>query len=453
MISTMTGSRIRGSVAPPPSSLDIGSRGSDEPDEGREEGPDPRHERKRPARPALPFPVAIAALVLTYWCVDIVWPALPEARRDLDLSRTGYGLISAAFFGGRLLANLPAAFLVDRRGARPTAALGGLLLLVGSVLAGIAAGQASLLPARALQGFGIAFLVSAGLLSVLRARSSGGAAMTVFNLAAGVGGGFGLVSGGVLTSQLSWRGVFWLAAILGGLLTTGAVLSRPSAPRPGLDDEAGSRPDGSAESAAEDAGLASSGLREERVSRGAFVGPLLANLLVFINYSVFIVAMPLYAADHFDASPGQISALLLASSSVHLAGAVPGGRAIRRWGGRRALGTGYATAAAGMLLVLAAPGLWWLVLPLALYSVGEVTANSAAGDLVVRVGGRGGRSVGLVRLTSDIGLVLGPAAMGALADAAGVEAPFVFLAAVTGAAAMVAARSGFRSFPRPRLAP
>lgn len=186
--------------------------------------------------------------------------------------------------------------------------------------------------------------------------------------------------------------------------------------------------------------------------RGAFVGPLLANLLVFVNYSIFIVAMPLYAADRFDASPGQISLLLLASSSVHLAGAVPGGRMIRRWGGRRALGAGYATAAAGMLLVLGAPGLWWLVLPLALYSVGEVTANSAAGDLVVRVGGRGGRSVGMVRLTSDIGLVIGPAAMGALADVAGVKAPFITLAALSAVAAFVAGPLGLRAATRLRPA-
>ncbi len=403
--------------------------------------------------PVLPFPLAIGALVLTYWCVDIVWPALPEARRDLELSRTGYGFISAAFFGGRLLANLPAAFLVDRRGARPTAVLGGLLLLGGSVLAGIAAGLSSLLPARALQGFGIAFLVSAGLLSVLRARSSGGAAMTAFNLAAGVGGGFGLVTGGVLTTLLSWRGVFWLAAILGGVLASGAILSRPSPAKDRSETSPGSRPDDAADTTAVDAAVDPGEFLDPAggasIRWPALAGPLLANLLVFINYSVFIVAMPLYAADRFDASAGQISALLLATSTVHLAGAVPGGRAIRRWGGRRSLGAGYAAAAAGMLLVLLAPGRWWLVLPLALYALGEVTANSAAGDLLVRLGGRGGRSVGMVRLTSDIGLVVGPAAMGALADVAGVEAPFIALAALSAVAAFVARPIGVRAAAGP----
>src|SRR5687767_13981249 len=82
----------------------------------------------------LSFPLAFATLALTYWCVDIVSPALPEIQRSLGLSGTGAGLVFAAFFGGRLVANLPAAVLVDRAGPRQTALVGSLLLAMGSVL-------------------------------------------------------------------------------------------------------------------------------------------------------------------------------------------------------------------------------------------------------------------------------------------------------------------------------
>jgi hypothetical protein len=67
---------------------------------------------------------------------------------------------------------------------------------------------------------------------------------------------------------------------------------------------------------------------------------------------------------------------------------------------------------------------------MALYAVGQVAGNSSAGDLILRLGGGGGRAVGAVRLSSDIGLVAGPAAVGALADAAGVAAPFTALGVV-----------------------
>jgi len=44
----------------------------------------------------------------------------------------------------------------------------------------------------------------------------------------------------------------------------------------------------------------------------------------------------------------------------------------------------------------------------------------------------------MVRLTSDIGLVIGPAAAGALADGYGVAAPFAVLAVCSAGGAVVA---------------
>lgn len=387
-------------------------------------------EVRRPATEVLPLPLAAAALVLTFWCIDIVSPALPEIRRSLALSATTAGLVVALFFGGRLLVNLPAALLVDRLGARPTAALGAALLLVGSVLAATATGDPTLLPARMLQGSGVAFLVSAALVSVLRARPGGGAAMTTFNVAAGVGSGLGLASGGLLTGSLGWRAIFWLSAALAATLLLGALAGQAARARP--RGEAGSAADGAEEDEAPRPGFRS------------VVAPLLANLLVYANYSVFVVALPLYAAERFDATAQTIGALLLATNSVHLGMAIPAGWAIRRHGAPRALAVGLGAATLGLAGVLAMPASGWLVAPLVLYAAGQVTGNSAAGDRILRLGRRGGRAVGLVRLSSDLGLVLGPASVGLLADLAGVAAPFVALAALSGTAAVLTGRGAFR---------
>ncbi len=373
----------------------------------------------------LRLPLALATIVLTYWCVDIASPALPDVQRSLALSGTGAGLVFAAFFGGRLLSNLPAAFLVDRVGPRPTAGIGATLLVAGSLLAAVATGGGSLLPARALQGTGVALLASAALLSVLRARPGGGFAMTAFNVAAGVGGSAGLVSGGALTGSVGWRAVFWLSAGLAAALVVAAVLTRPAAGR-ALGSRASAR-DGDGSGAA-------------KPGRRALAGALLANLLVYGNYSVWVVSLPLYAADAFDADAQRIGVLLLVVNIVHLSAAVPAGRIIRRSGALRALVGGFAITAVGLALVLAAPSEPWLLAPMTLYAVGQVMGNSAAGDLLLRLGGGGGRAVGMVRLTSDVGLVAGPAAVGALADAAGTAAPFPVLAALTAVATWLAWR-------------
>jgi len=380
--------------------------------------------RRTVARVALPLPLALLTLVGAYWCVDIVSPALPDLQRALTLSGTGAGLVFAAFFAGRLVGNLPAALLAGRSGPRPVAAVGATTLLAGSLLAAVAGGEGVLLPARALQGAGIAFLVTAGLLSVLRHRPGSGAAMTAYNVAAGVGSSAGLAAGGWLTGAFGWRSVFWLSALLAAPLLAGAVTAAGGR---------GSRPAPAARDRSADEEIAG--------RRRALIAPLVANLLVYANYSVWVVSIPLYASERFGVDAAGIGALLLVVNVVHLFAAFPAGRAIARAGAAPTLVVGLALAAAGLLLILAAPGAGWLFPPLACYAAGQVAANSAAGDLLLRLGGHGGRAVGMVRLTSDVGLVVGPAAVGALADAAGVGAPFVVLAAVTALAAGGMARA------------
>ncbi|MGI8643542.1 MAG: MFS transporter [Thermomicrobiales bacterium] len=366
----------------------------------------------------LPYPVTLGAFVLIFWCVDITSPALPDLQASLSLSRTSTGLIASAFFIGRLIINIPAALLVDRIGARHTAMGGAVALIGGSALAASAPGIDVLLAARCLQGIGIALVVTAALLSLLRAKPGEGSAMTAFNVAAGVGSGFGLLSGGILTGQFGWRAIFWLSALLGAALLGGAIASRPARAQPG--DPGGARP--------ATAGSAPLGKRR-------MIAPLLTNLLVYANYSIFIVALPLYAAERFAMPAGAIGTLLLMTNFAHLGAAIPLGRGIRRFGASRTIGPSLAVTALGIVSVLLVTTSEWLLLPLLIYAVGQIGGNSSAGDIVLRAGGQGGRAVGMLRLSSDVGLVTGPAAVGLLADLAGGAAPFVALAVVTALAA------------------
>jgi MFS transporter, DHA1 family, multidrug resistance protein len=372
----------------------------------------------------LPLNLAVVTFWLTYWTVDIVSPALPVMQDGLGFSDTVAGLVFSAFFAGRLVANLPAALLVDRVGARWTGALGAGLLLGGSVGVAVASGAGLLLPARGLQGTGVSLLVAAALLSTLRAQPAGGAAMTTFNLAAGVGGTCGLLSGGYLAGEVGWRSIFWLSAALAAALIGGVLL-------------AGRR--GQWVRARQTGRPAAGHVQAAAVSipRRDLSAALAANLLVYVNYSIFIVSLPLLADERFDATAGTIGALLLVINTIHLVAAIPVGRIVRRWGGERAIVAGFGVAALGMTTTLLAPGVFWLAGPLALYAVGQICANIAAGDRVLRLGGRGGRAIGMVRFSSDVGLVVGPVAVGALADVLGVASPFVVLSALTALFALV----------------
>ncbi len=97
--------------------------------------------------------------------------------------------------------------------------------------------------------------------------------------------------------------------------------------------------------------------------------------------------------------------------------------------------------------MIASPSLFWVAPAMAIYAVGAVASNIAAGDQLLHLGGQGGKAVGLMRLSSDVGLVLGPAAAGALADLAGAEAPFIVLAVLTVLIAGIVARIGAAKSP------
>ncbi|MFN8660898.1 MAG: MFS transporter [Thermomicrobiales bacterium] len=370
---------------------------------------------------ALPLPVAVLILFFAYWCVDFVSPIVPTIQESLNLSATGAGLIFSVFFGGRLLTNLPAAWLVERTGPRLVAGLGAAVLLAGSVLVAIAQSEATLLPARGVQGAGVALLATAGLLSVLRVLPGGGAAMTAFNVAGGAGGSAALLLGGFLSSYLGWRAVFWVSAGIAAVLLLLAVVakSQPASPR-----------------------VTVGSVDDDRLQHGvhAVSFAVLANFVVFINYAVWVLAIPLLAAEKFALSATDVGLVLLFVNVVHLGAAFPVGGMIRRVGSSNALAIGFSLAGIGMVLAPWANSTLYLAGPLALYAVGQVAGNSSAGDLILRLGGGGGKAVGAVRLSSDMGMVVGPAVAGVIADLAGVEAPFLALGilSVVSAGALIA---------------
>lgn len=376
----------------------------------------------RPALLALPFALAICAVTLTYWTIDIVSPALPEIKESLGLSAASASLVYSLLFLGRLLGNVPAALLLGRIGTTGTAAVGGLILTAGTLLAAAAPGVLVLNPARIVQGIGISLLVNACLRAILGSRPGRGAAMTYFSFAATMGGVFGLQTGGYLTETFGWRSVFVLAAILAGMIAVTALAARwRAAMRGGRLDES---PSGS----------------ETRAVSGTIpLAPVMFNVVVFFNYSLF-VALPLYTEREFGASPETNARLLMVITITHLVAAFPAGRLIRTWGAQRAMVAGMLIAVAGTVLVLPAPSPLWIAAPMVLYGIGQVAASSAGGDIVLHAGGRSTRAIGLVRFSSDLGLVVGPFLTGALADAFGYGTPFIALPAMLLATALVALR-------------
>lgn len=163
--------------------------------------------------------------------------ALPSAQQDVGLGDAGKQWVLSAYgltLGGLLLLGGRIGDLVGRR---RTLLVGVLGFAAASALGGAAASATVLITARALQG-AFAAVLSPSTLSLVsimfteaRARAR---AFAVFSLALVSGGAIGLILGGILTSQLSWRWCLYINVPLAAAVVVAALKLVPrTRPAPG----------------------------------------------------------------------------------------------------------------------------------------------------------------------------------------------------------------------------
>ncbi|MGW1738396.1 MFS transporter [Nocardia sp. NPDC001965] len=151
---------------------------------------------------------------------NVVNIALPQIRSGLGMSASALAWVFSAYaltYGGLLLLGGRAGDILGRR-RMFVWGLG--VVVVASVLGGVAPNEALLIAARALQGVGFAFAGPAALSMIAATFEEGperARALGVFSMVTGFGITLGLIVGGVLTS-LSWRLVFFINVPI-GLLT------------------------------------------------------------------------------------------------------------------------------------------------------------------------------------------------------------------------------------------
>lgn len=171
--------------------------------------------------------------------LTIVNVALPDIERafhaslsDLQWVVSGYALALAAFL-------LTAGSLADLYGRRRLFASGIVLFTTGSLLCGLATGSLFLTIARGAQGIGgaIMFATSLALLAQAFQGRERGLALGIFGATTGVSVAVGPVLGGVLTTDLSWRWIFFVNIPIGAVALALTLLRvdesrNPQAKRP-----------------------------------------------------------------------------------------------------------------------------------------------------------------------------------------------------------------------------
>ncbi|HZN87423.1 MAG TPA: MFS transporter [Thermoleophilaceae bacterium] len=353
--------------------------------------------------------VAAVVLVDTMFFAAVA-PLLPEFKEQLDLSKTGAGILTAAYPAGTLVGALPAGWLASRWGVKPTLLLG-LSMLGATSLAFAFADQIVLLDAaRFVQGVGGACMWASGMAWLVSASPPErrgeliGAALS----AAIVGVLLGPVLGGaatVISQEVVFSGVAVLAAGLGAW-----ALSMPGVP----PEE-------------------SPGLRAllRALGRPSVLAGFWLFTLPALVAGVIEVLAPL-RLDDLGASGVAIGAIFLVTAAVEAVISPIAGRASDTRGRLAPIRAGLVGAAI-MVALLPLPGsavLLGLTLMLTFAALGGFWAPAMAllSDAAEEVGLDQALAFSISNLSWAIGHVVGAGAGGALAEATSDAVPYSLMA-------------------------
>jgi EmrB/QacA subfamily drug resistance transporter len=182
-----------------------------------------------------------AAQFMVIMDTSIIGVALPRIQEDLGFSQQNLSWVFNAYvvaFGGLLLLG---GRLSDLFGARRVFATGWLVLLAGSLVAGVAGSVGVELTGRAVQGVGAALIAPSALTLLMMLFGSEPRELTkalaLYGAAAPAGGTAGVFLGGVITEYISWPWVFYIniPIALVALIATPALMPAGGARTGSLD--------------------------------------------------------------------------------------------------------------------------------------------------------------------------------------------------------------------------
>jgi MFS family permease len=365
--------------------------------------------------------VAAVVLVDTMFFAAVA-PLLPHYSDEFGLSKTGAGILAAAYPAGTFAGALPSGWLAARWGVKPTLLLGLTLLGATSLVFAFAEHIVLLDAARFVQGVGGACMWAAGmawLVSATPAERRGeliGSALA----AAIVGVLLGPVLGGA-ASVLSPEAVFSAVAVVAAILAAWASTIPGAPPEPG------------------------SGLRG--LTRALGRPAVLAGFWLFTLPAIFAGAIEVLAPlrlDDLGASGAAIGAIFLAAAAVEAVLSPVAGRASDRHGRLVPIRVGLLGAVV-MAVLLPLPGTILLVavavlLAIAALGVFWAPAMAMLSDASEQAGLYQGLAFAISNLAWAVGHLVGAGGGGALAEVTADAVPYALLG-VACAATLVAVMS------------
>lgn len=383
---------------------------------------------------------ALDGFVFAGWVVRI-----PDIKDQTGASPSALGLALLGVSAGGVATMVVTGGLVRRFGAHSVTVGTAVLLSVGVVLPPLT--HSALALGLVLLVFGAAFgsinvaMNSAAVDLVAAMRRP---VLSSFHAAFSLGGMLGAGLGALVAGHLSPTRHLLLLALLGLAVTAFAGRALLATPAPKPPPPAPPAPDAAAEPGVEPSA-------ELPAGRIRLLVAVLGLVALCTAYGEGAMAdwSALHLKESLDAGPGLAAAGYSVFALAMTAGRLSGTALLLRLGQNRALVAGGATACAGMLLGSFSPSVWGALAGFALTGLGLANifpiAIGRAGELA------GPHGVAAASTLGYGGMLLGPPAIGFLADWFSLRAALSTVALLAGAASVIAyAMQAVQHAGRPR---
>lgn len=357
-------------------------------------------------------------------------PSVPLYAQSFGVPASAIGLAIAAYGLARFMSALPAGKLSDILGRRQSLAIGGLISAIGNLWCAWATSYPEFIIARFVAGFGAGLVLTTGniVLADISTPEVRGRMIAVYQGTFLFSVGLGPFPGGLLAEHFGLAAPFLFSG-LGAFLATVVAWFAVEETREMARSSAG----GSA--------VTVSFFAQMRTLMSN-VGYVLVSLISLMNAVVrtggLFAIIPLLATARLGLSVSAIGFGMMLGSIAGLFAAYPAGWLADRYGRKAVIVPATLISGTSMVLFCFAPNYAWFTAACIVWGIAISAGGSAPAAYAADTAppGMNAAAMSTFRMTGDLGYVIGPLALGLIADLYG---PVTALLSGAGALILVGA--------------
>ena len=350
----------------------------------------------------------------------VVAPVLPAYARDFNVGTTSIGFVVAAFGFSRLFLNIPSGVLGAKYGRTVLMSVGLAITAVGNVGSGFAHEIVQLIAWRVLAGAGSAMFMTGAMAYVadISTSENRGQLMSIQQGALLRGVDIGPPLGGFVAD--TW-GLAWPFFMAGGQAAAAVwtAFRLPNRP-PGWTPDAPPAVSVTASQVRSQPG-ARSGTRT-MLSNPTFIVVGLFTMMVFLTRTGSRQTLvPIIAVDEIEMSLTMLGVMLFVMTTINFFIVFPAGWLADRFGRKPVMVPGILLAGIGLLLFALAGDVTMMFIAAIIMGIGTGVAGPAPAAYIADLAppGQTSLAMGLYRTFGDLGFIIGPIALGFIAETSG----------------------------------